>query len=70
MKNSCNKYVILILTLAMVSCVTMKKTFEKERIEEIRKSNSSNLTEPLTEEKIKNLPEPIKNYLSLNNSRK
>jgi hypothetical protein len=47
----------------MVSCVTMKKTFEKERIEEIRKSNSSNLTEPLTEEKIKNLPEPIKNYL-------
>lgn len=63
MKNSYNKCVILILTLAMVSCATMKKTFEKERIEEIRKSNSSNLTEPLTEEKIKNLPEPIKNYL-------
>ena len=63
MKNSYNKCVILILTLAMVSCATMKKTFEKERIEEIRKSNSSNLTEPLTEEKIKNLPEPIKKYL-------
>jgi hypothetical protein len=47
----------------MVSCATMKKTFEKERIEEIRKSNSSNLSELLTEEKIKNLPEPIKKCL-------
>jgi hypothetical protein len=47
----------------MVSCANMKKTFEKERVEEIRKSNSSNLIEPLTEEKIKDLPEPIKNYL-------
>ena len=63
MKNSYNKCVILILTLAMVSCATMKKIFEKERIEEIRKSNSSNLTELLTEEIIKDLPEPIKNYL-------
>ncbi len=47
----------------MVSCATIIKTFEKERIEEIRKSNDFNQTELLTEEKIKELPEPIKKYL-------
>jgi len=53
----------LLILLTMVSCASLKKTFEKERIEEIRKSISSNLTELLTEKIIKDLPEPIKNYL-------
>lgn len=47
----------------MVNFTTMEKTFEKERIEEIRKSISSNLTELLSEKIIKDLPEPIKKYL-------
>ena len=55
--------IILAITISMVVCTTMKKTFEKERIEEIRKSDSANVIEPLTEEKIKDIPEPIKKYL-------
>jgi len=63
MKKMYKFFGLLILTITMVSCTTMKKTFEKERIEEIRKSGSANVLEPLTEERIKDLPEPIKKYL-------